>query len=414
MEPSEPYHLLVATGKSPPVITETVWALARQRTPPRHPEVVTVLTTAVGEAYVRARLLGEKVEDPRTGQLVTHAEARWEPFCQEVVGRAVPLRFVVPPGQQAGAPLSDIRSLTGDRRFADTCYRAVEERTRAGAARVVGSIAGGRKTMSAHLTTAFAVYARAADRLLHVLVHPPSLEGDPAFFHPEEHNAPEEARVHCVEVEFPRLRPLLEEPLRLRRPEGPLAFRELLAELAPYTRAEKEPRALQVRLEAGGAHVRALGGRTGGNTDDGHELAVLHLPPGVAATLLVVAEHIGGPQGTVAPKALFAGAAERRAAARRHRAHRQRRAVLHACQRLSDRPSVWMNTTDVSQAISRLNQEMSASPPLARWLSVEGEREGRRIGAYRWAEPLPAPLTLRAEEPPSTWPFDHLAAPERG
>src|SRR5690554_4447561 len=206
----ESYVLLIATGQSPQVLTETVWSLARQQQPALFPSSVEVVTTAAGEAYLRARRLGDLQYDPISGTLIEDATNRWAPFCQEVLGmtEVVPLNIHVP--KSHGLPLEDVQTLGDDAAFADLCYGLVERLTREDMPPVVGSIAGGRKTMSAHLMTAFSVFARPADRLAHVLVSPDPLPGPlrNTFYYPTEETAGL-VRIRRVDIEFPRLRGVL-------------------------------------------------------------------------------------------------------------------------------------------------------------------------------------------------------------
>jgi CRISPR-associated protein (TIGR02584 family) len=51
--------LIAVTGGSPAVLTETVWALARE-TPPVIPDSVVVVTTAVGAQTLHSRLLSPR------------------------------------------------------------------------------------------------------------------------------------------------------------------------------------------------------------------------------------------------------------------------------------------------------------------------------------------------------------------
>lgn len=81
---------------------------------------------------------------------------------------------------------------------------------------LVGSLAGGRKTMSAALLGAFSLQARASDRLLHMLLEPrieAATRGGRDFFAPsaalaERTDVATEAQVAAYEVEFPLVREL--------------------------------------------------------------------------------------------------------------------------------------------------------------------------------------------------------------
>ena len=378
-----PYTLLALSGLAPQVVTETAWSLARQHHPPLVPQSVEVIATGVGEAVGRALLLGEFTYDPVTGQPVPHGADRWTPFCDEVFGQPVALRFHTP--RASGQPLPDVTGVEADRRFADLCYRLVAEHTRRDTPPLVGSLAGGRKTMGAHLMAAFAVLARPQDRLVHVIVHPATAERDPGFFYPRPDS---DVRVHRVDVPFPRLRAVLEEgPLRAAL-HASTDLRSLLDAVQPFLDAEQRPDALDLSLRNGHAILAAsLGGET---------LASVRLTPAEAATLLVVSDALASAHSRVRLDALVENPA----------AEAQRAAVLDACARFEPlRP--WTVPADVSKAVSRLNHSLAQSPLLARFLSVESDVTAEAT-RYRWAEPLPSPLSVTRERSASRWPFEHV------
>ena len=375
--------LLALSGLAPQVVTEAAWSLARQHYPPLTPRSVEVIATGVGEAYARAQLLGEPTHDPVTGQPVPHAADRWGPFCEELYGRPVPLRLHVPTAD--GQPIADVTGVEADRCFADLCYGLVAELTRPDQPPLVGSLAGGRKTLSAHLMAAFTVYARPQDRLIHVLVHPPSAERDPTFFHPHTGS---DARVHRVDVPFPRLRAVLEEsPLRDTLHER-ADLHALMAAIQPFVDAEQVPESFSLTLGDGRAELAAL--------HDGSALASVRLTPAETATLLVVADALAADATRVRLDTLAESEAT----------EAQRAAVLEACARYEPlRP--WSAPSDVSKAVSRLNRALSRLPLLARYLSVESDVTAEAT-FYRWAEPHPARLTVYTLRAPEVWPLAHL------
>jgi CRISPR-associated protein (TIGR02584 family) len=182
--------ILIATiGSSPAVLTETVWALARpSRIAPSGllpeaviPDEVVVLTTASGAEKINAALFGEnsvwtalrkalKVSDTR---LTLHP----------------PIVFSLPDGSGGTRPLADIRTAEENQAAADRILREVCSYAKDEEFRLIGSLAGGRKTMSALLHAAFTLAARPGDRLLHILVSEP-YETLPGFFFP---NQPQQA-----------------------------------------------------------------------------------------------------------------------------------------------------------------------------------------------------------------------------
>lgn len=379
------YTLLALAGLAPQVVTEAVWSLARQHHPPFIPSAVEVIATGVGEAHGRALLLGEPRIDPVSGEPIPHAADRWKEFCQEVLGQRVPLRFHVP--DAGGQPLTDVTGVDADRRFADLCYHLVAQLTAPDQPPLVGSLAGGRKTLSAHLMTAFAVYARPQDRLIHVLVHPASAERNADFFYPRPGS---EVRVHRIDVPFPRLRTLLSTSAAGEALARGADLRELLAILQPLLDAEQTPESFVLAFKRGHATLAAA-------VHQG-DLGTVRLTPAETATLLVVADA-GGENGRIRLDALVGDVAT----------EAQRTSVLAACGRFEPlRP--WSAPADVSKAVSRLNRSLAESPLLARFFSVESDVQ-REATYYRLAEPLPVPLSTSASSRLGQWPFTNILAP---
>lgn len=377
------YTLLALSGLAPQVVTEAAWSLARQHQPPLVPRSVEIVATGVGEAAGRALLLGEDARDPVTGAAVAHGADRWGPFCQETFGHRVPLSFHVP--RVDGQPLPDVTGVGADRRFADVCYGLVARLTASGEPPLVGSLAGGRKTLSAHLMTAFSVYARPQDRLVHVLVHPASAERDPNFFYPRPGS---DARVHRVDVPFPRLRTVLADGRAREAVQNGAGLRELLAALQPHVDAERTPDATTLRFVDGHATLGASLGP--------EPLATVRLTPAEGATLAVVADAVLAGGGTVRLDALV-GSRDVEA---------QRAAAMGACGRFTTlRP--WTSPADVSKAVSRLNAALARAPLLARFFSVESDVRAEATD-YRWAEPPPAPLVVHVPAGAREWPFLEL------
>lgn len=399
---ANPYVLLIVTGESPQVVTETVWSLARQEDPPWHPEAVYVVTTAAGAAHTRALLLGEETRDPRRGTPIESPANRWAPFCHEVLGQdePVPLHIEVPTA--GGQALRDIRTPAHDTAFADVCYELVAARTRPGEPPLFGSIAGGRKTMSAHLMTAFCVYARPQDRLSHVLVNPPALEGTPEFFYPTPETT-DTARIDRVDLQFPRLRPLLRDDLITGLPDRRRDLRGILNALEPHLALSKTPTAFELHLRSGEARLRVAG--------EGDTLGTCRLSPAQAATLAVLAEALQGPADAVPFEHLYHGPRAEPPHPEQHPAHRQRQTIIELCERFPE-VQPWTANEDVSKAVSRLNERLREVPIAAHYLAVESEvrREG---SSYHWPRALPAPFQVTSLYPPDDWPFDSLPAPER-
>jgi hypothetical protein len=291
----------------------------------------------------------------------------------------VELSFHVP--EVDGQPLEDIRQLGDDTRYANLCYRLVERYTREGELPLIGSIAGGRKTMSAHLMEALGVYGRPDDRLTHILLADPSLEYDPSFFYPDE-GTPEYSRLlNLVDIPFLKLNAVLEEDLVEDRQN----FEGILDALDPHVTAAREVTGVRLKLEDHGAQLVFEG--------TGRQLGDCDLSPKQASTLLVFAEQRADNEGPV-PVSDFVD---------RKRVEDQRNAVQSLC--AEEDLQEWQDTDEVSKAKTDLNSALGEVPLATRLLQIEGlSSEPRR---YDWPAEPPS-LKVVSHHTGENWPFEHL------
>jgi len=400
----KPYNLLIATGKSPQVITETIFEIYRLED--RVPRSVHVITTQVGRIFGEALLLGRDLTDPTTGKRVSEPEDRWTPFCRNVFGEEalgtrrfeqdppIDLTFYVPDVE--GQPLPDIRRRGDDTRFGNTCYEQVEKLTREGQFDLIGSIAGGRKTMGAHVMTAFSVYARPDDRLTHVLVTDPELEYDPSFFYPPKGTPRYGDLLDLVDVPFPRLRALLESDLIEGLPEDRRDLQGILDALEPHIASMRSVEQITLELHDHKAHLVFTGGQRGA------ELARCRLPPKAASTLVVFAEHRAGHDAAV-PAPHFVDNDE---------VETQRTAVAKLCGVFAGDDeddgafARWSSTNDFSKALTDLKDAVKNVPLAARFFTIEGISSDPR--RHDWPED-PPPLTVASPHTREAWPFKALS-----
>ncbi|MEL6613201.1 MAG: CRISPR-associated ring nuclease Csm6 [Bacteroidota bacterium] len=294
------YCLIAALGLSPAVLTETVWSLWRDHE--AVPSEVHILTTRIGWERLCETLLGVASSSEEGGTQPApppHTATPWAELCRDVLGLSAPVALVPHLTRDAeGRVLDDLRSEADDLAFGAVCYELVRGRTASrDAPSVVGSIAGGRKTMSAHLTTAFALWARPQDRLVHVLIAPPEYERK-AVYWPTD--ATPDLRVDRVDVPFPRVRGVLEQQF-LDRLGGRSDLASLLGVLAAQD-AEATPAQVRVTLcqrHPARCPVALL-------STDGTVLAEAGFTPRMIGILLVLAEATaaahathGGPFGAV-------------------------------------------------------------------------------------------------------------------
>lgn len=198
--------LLVATGMTPQVVTETVYWLGTQRHPPFVPTEIHLVSTISGVRHARNTLLPLPGLD-RFGEL-----------CREYgfSGIRFDERNLHTIAGHDGNPLEDIRTPPDNEAAANTILDLVREFTADAEAAVHASIAGGRKTLGFYLGYAMSLCGRTQDRLSHVLVNPP-FESHPDFYFPPREDAvltlpgngsanTRDARVDLADIPFVRLR----------------------------------------------------------------------------------------------------------------------------------------------------------------------------------------------------------------
>ena len=213
-EPREPQDfprriLLMVTGRTPQVVTETLYAIAVRPQPPARPFVPTeihLVTTAEGYQDARLALL-----DPAAGwfhRLCADYGLSGIAFGPDQIHRIT---------DAAGRPVDDIRTAAEHDACADLITERVRVFTADPQAALHVSLAGGRKTMTYYLGNALTLFGRAQDRLSHVLV-PPPFESNREFFYPNPESRAlyieplkryfdaKDAEVTLAEIPFVRLR----------------------------------------------------------------------------------------------------------------------------------------------------------------------------------------------------------------
>ena len=206
--------LLAVIGMSPAILTETVWALVHRK-PAVVPDRVIVLTTGGGEAALKKVLF-----DGGGWDRMVEVLRKENP---DVDGR---LKFGLAadhirlfPSANGRQNLQDIITPEDGAAAADFILGNLRQFTEDSGTRVVASLAGGRKTTGALLTSCMILLGRSQDTLCHVLVNPPydSPKLQPTFLFPEKgvrHRLPSDGKsypsrdagISLIEVPFVRLR----------------------------------------------------------------------------------------------------------------------------------------------------------------------------------------------------------------
>lgn len=204
--------LLVVSGMSPQILTETLWALTQQRTPAFRPTEIHLITTTTGARNARLNLL-----DASNGQFLH--------FCSEyeldvAIFPASNIHII---SATDGTLLEDIRTPEENEAAADFITDSIRALTDDDNAALHVSMAGGRKTMGYYAGYALSLFGRVQDRLSHVLVSEP-FEGQPKFYFPTRTSRlfeattkkvldAREAQVTLAEIPFVRLRDEIPERL---------------------------------------------------------------------------------------------------------------------------------------------------------------------------------------------------------
>ena len=183
---SDEVVLVSLCGMSPAVITETVWALAHEK-PPILPTRVVVITTGQGRESLRREILASGV----WRDLRKHLGAKPNQLLFGDSGDSVRLL----PSQDKESELEDILSADDSAAVGNFILETLRQFTENADTRVIFSIAGGRKTMSALGALAMTLLGREQDRLCHVLVNPPF---DSPALQPRFHY-PMRGQVHCLD-----------------------------------------------------------------------------------------------------------------------------------------------------------------------------------------------------------------------
>ena len=175
--------LLAVTGLTPAIVTETVWALAKEK-PKVLPSRVIFITTGIGAAKIK-----EQLHTPLTA---FGGQTAWQALRSALKAKDDELiaeepRLIGIANKKSGTfdPLPDIRSREENDIAASFILEEVRRVTMNPDTPLIASIAGGRKTMGALLHAAVTLLGRETDRLTHVLISP-TYETMSGFYFPAQ------------------------------------------------------------------------------------------------------------------------------------------------------------------------------------------------------------------------------------
>ena len=164
--------LLALGGMSPQVVTETLYHLCKQRTPPFIPTEVHLITTTAGREESIDGLLDD--------------DGKFHDFVKDF-GLEGQIRFTIDHlhviTDSNGAHLADIRTESDNIAAADLITERIRKLTSDAGSALHVSISGGRNTLGFYLGYALSMFGRPQDRLSHVLVSQ-EFEGNDDFYYP--------------------------------------------------------------------------------------------------------------------------------------------------------------------------------------------------------------------------------------
>jgi len=232
MKRSEEYQrriLLVVTGMSPQIITETLYALTQRKEDRFLPTEIHLISTSEGIEIARLELF--QGQDPKFSALQKEYELPnilFDNNCLHILK------------DKNGQPLNDIRSESDNMAAADQLNHLVQQLTQDEENSVLHvSIAGGRKTMGYYLGYSLSLWGRHQDRLSHVLVSE-GFESNPLFWFPTKASKiiysrddkpldTKSAEVTLADIPFVRLR----EELPKNALVNNYSFKEVVKQLQP-------------------------------------------------------------------------------------------------------------------------------------------------------------------------------------
>ncbi|MDF7801840.1 CRISPR-associated ring nuclease Csm6 [Pontiellaceae bacterium B1224] len=171
--------LVAGVGLSPAVLTNTIWALAHEN-PPVVPDEVVAITTAIGRDCITNQLV---VSNACNRLFQALEKQNLDVEGKLAFGSTDSIR-ILGDGQ---SDFDDICTPEQNDAAADFILKVLRQYTEDPGTRVIVSIAGGRKSMSALMLSCMSLLGRAQDRVSHVLVNEPYEQRmEPPFLFPEK------------------------------------------------------------------------------------------------------------------------------------------------------------------------------------------------------------------------------------
>jgi len=160
---------VAVAGSTPQIITESLYDFIVQKN--MTISRIEIITTLHGKLKCEDLLLKQN------GQLYN--------FFAEfgIMAYTIPIEIITIKNAD-GRELTDIRDETDNSAAANFITANVARLCNEAGTRLLASLAGGRKTMSAYMAYAMQLYGRKNDKMFHVLIEPAQLEFNNGFFYP--------------------------------------------------------------------------------------------------------------------------------------------------------------------------------------------------------------------------------------
>jgi CRISPR-associated protein (TIGR02584 family) len=226
--------LLVIIGKTPQIVTETLYKISVSEKPAFVPTEIHIITTSDGARSAKLALLG-----------VEKGEGEFYRFCSDFGFSDIhfSLKTIHIITDTEGQFIDDDQSTAHNRIAADFITGKVREFTSDNDSALHLSLAGGRKTMSFYAGYALSLYGRMQDRLSHVLVSEP-FQNNPDFFYPRPkperididntYYSTEDAKIILSDIPYVRMRYQVPEALL----EGKAGFQETVEKIQRFAQPE--------------------------------------------------------------------------------------------------------------------------------------------------------------------------------
>lgn len=223
LKKSKRHILLALLGRSPQVLTETLYALCVSNKVPIHE--IWAISTLEGKHAALEKLLA--VENGQFYKL----QQDYPQHCGQVRFSAQQILVA----QDGLLPLADTRNRQANESFLELLLRVLWEKTSEPNTAIHCSLAGGRKTMSIYMGLVMQMLGREQDKLYHVLLTPAEAEHRANFYYPTPTSQrlrlsdgrtfdSAEVKVELVEIPYIRLR----EKLPIELLDRGVSFTELL------------------------------------------------------------------------------------------------------------------------------------------------------------------------------------------